>query len=125
MISLNSKGWRLCCSTRRACVATTSTVGVDPEVDRESYPSRCYHDAERSSGSVTHEKGSEPSTCEAAEGKWRDQRPVDGSEEDEGYRCHGVGESEDYVLDGVTASESLRVEARSRASMRTPAAAPK
>ena len=107
MISVNSTRWRLCRSTWRACVAATSTVGIDREVDRESYTSHRYRDAERSNRCVTHDERTEPSPRKAAEGKWRNQRPVDGSEENEGYRCHGVGESEDYVLDGVTASESL------------------
>jgi len=74
---------------------------------RESYPRHRYRDAEESSGCVTHEDGTEPAPSEAAEGKWRDKRPVDGTEENEGYRCHGVGESEDYVLDGITTRKSL------------------
>jgi hypothetical protein len=86
---------------------TTSPVGIDPQVDRESYPSHYYRDAEGSSGCVTHEGGSEPAPRKAAEGKWRDQKPVDGTEKNERYRCHGIGESEDHVLDGVTTRKSL------------------
>jgi len=86
---------------------TTSTVGIDPEVNRESYPCHRYRDAEESSGRVTHHDRTEPPPREAAEGKWRDHRPLDGTEEDEDHRCHGVGEAEDHVLDGITTSKAL------------------
>src|SRR5665647_2406844 len=86
---------------------TTSTVGIDPEVNRESYPSHRYRDAEESSWRVTHHDRTEPPPREAAEGKWRDHRPLDGTEEDEDHRCHGVGEAEDHVLDGITTSKAL------------------
>ena len=86
---------------------TTSTVGIDPEVNRESYPSDRYRDAEESSGRVTHHDRTEPSPREAAEGKWRDHGPLDGTEEDEDHRCHGVSKAEDHVLDGITTSKAL------------------
>src|SRR5664279_2546653 len=35
---------------------TTSTVGIDPKVDREAYPSHRYRNAERSNGCVTHDE---------------------------------------------------------------------
>ena len=56
---------------------------------------------------MTHDDRTEPPPREAAEGKWRDHRPLDGTEENEDYCCHGVRESEDHVLDGITTSKAL------------------
>ena len=74
-------------STHRPILArlhATSTVGINPEVDRESHPSDRYRDAQRLGGYVTYEEGSEPAPHKAAEAKWSDQRPVDGAEKNEG-----------------------------------------